>query len=115
VHVTGGILLAGTPERLDWLKMAQARGAISAWSSSCCRSRSQEDLPADDEAHFVGAIYDPIEGHVDPYGVTHAYAKAAQLAGAEINRQTRVLDMKQRPDGSWDVVTERARCTPSTW
>ena len=27
--------------------------------------------------------------------------------GAEINRQTRVLDMQARPDGSWDVITER--------
>src|SRR6202790_5846826 len=26
VHITGGIMLAGTQERLDWLKMAQARG-----------------------------------------------------------------------------------------
>ena len=26
VHITGGIMLAGTPERLDWLKMAKARG-----------------------------------------------------------------------------------------
>jgi dimethylglycine dehydrogenase len=43
---------------------------------------------------------------VDPYGVTHAYAKAAQLAGAQIQRQTRVVDTKPRPDGSWDVITE---------
>src|SRR5690348_10051787 len=26
MHVTGGLLLAGTRERMDWLKMAQARG-----------------------------------------------------------------------------------------
>src|SRR6476659_9441520 len=26
LHVTGGLLLAGTPERIDWLRMAQARG-----------------------------------------------------------------------------------------
>ena len=34
--------------------------------------------------HFVGAMYDPVEGHLDPWGVTQAYAKCAQLAGAEI-------------------------------
>ncbi|MCX7057926.1 MAG: FAD-dependent oxidoreductase [Proteobacteria bacterium] len=34
-----------------------------------------------------------------------AYAKAAQIGGAEIVRQTRVVDTKQRPDGSWDVIT----------
>src|SRR5579872_1914537 len=26
VHITGGIMLAGTQERMDWLKMAKARG-----------------------------------------------------------------------------------------
>src|ERR1700753_3134874 len=26
VHLTGGIMLAGTQQRLDWLKLAQARG-----------------------------------------------------------------------------------------
>src|SRR5271170_6477297 len=26
VHITGGLMLAGTPERLDWLKQVQARG-----------------------------------------------------------------------------------------
>ena len=60
-----------------------------------------------EEKHFLGAIYDPIEGHVDPYGVTHAYAKAAQMGGAEIVRHNRVLDTKPRADGTWDVVTEQ--------
>jgi dimethylglycine dehydrogenase len=52
-------------------------------------------------------MYDPIEGHVDPYGVTHAYAKSAQLGGAEIVRQTRVTALQPRPDGTWDVFTDR--------
>ena len=52
-------------------------------------------------------MYDPVEGHVDPYGVTHAYAKAAQIEGATIERQTRVTDLQPRPDGTWDVITEK--------
>jgi len=43
---------------------------------------------------------------VDPYGVTHAYAKAAQIGGAQVVRHTRVTDLKARGDGSWDVITE---------
>jgi dimethylglycine dehydrogenase len=107
VHVNGGILLAGTPERLDWLKMAQARGRYLGMQLELLSvAEAKKIFPLLEEAHFVGAIYDPIEGHVDPYGVTHAYAKAAQLGGAQIQRQTRVVDMKARPDGSWDVITE---------
>src|ERR1700728_2943591 len=108
VHVNGGILLAGTPERLDWLKMTQARGRYLGMQLELLSvAEAKKMFPLLDAAHFVGAIYDPIEGHVDPYGVTHAYAKSAQLAGAEINRQTRVMDMKARPDGGWDVITDK--------
>jgi dimethylglycine dehydrogenase len=60
-----------------------------------------------DKKHFAGAMYDPIEGHVDPNGVTYAYAKSAQIGGAEIVRQCRVTELRQRTDGSWDVITEQ--------
>jgi dimethylglycine dehydrogenase len=106
VHVTGGIMLAGTPERMDWLKMTQARGRYLGMELELLSAAEAKKIyPLMDTRHFVGAMYDPIEGHVDPYGVTHAYAKSAQLAGAEIIRQTRVIDMQPRPDGSWDVTT----------
>jgi len=107
LHITGGLMLAGTPERLDWLKMTVARGRYLGMDLELIdMAETKKRFPLLDEKHFVGAIYDPIEGHVDPYGVTHAYAKSAQLGGAEIVRQNRVVDLKQRADGSWDVITE---------
>ena len=106
VHITGGIMLAGTRERVDWLKMAVARGRYLGMDLELISVDEAAKLfPLMDKKHFLGAIYDPIEGHVDPYGVTHAYAKSAQIGGAEIVRQTRVLDLQQRPDGTWDVIT----------
>lgn len=106
MHITGGLMLAGTPERMDWLKMTVARGRYLGMELELLSVDETKKLyPLMDPAHFVGAIYDPIEGHVDPYGVTHAYAKSAQLGGAEIVKQTRVTDLKQRADGSWDVIT----------
>ncbi|MFI4995302.1 MAG: FAD-dependent oxidoreductase [Hyphomicrobiales bacterium] len=108
VHITGGLMLAGTTERLDWLKMTQARGRYLGMQLDFVSMDEAERLmPLIDKRHFVGALYDPIEGHVDPSGVTNAYAKSAQLAGAEIYRRTRVTDLSPRPDGSWDVVTEK--------
>jgi dimethylglycine dehydrogenase len=107
VHITGGIMLAGTQERLDWLKMAKARGRYLGMELELVSVTEAKKLfPLMAEQHFVGAMFDPIEGHVDPYGVTHAYAKSAQLAGAEVVRRTRVVDLKSRPDGSWDVITD---------
>ena len=108
VHITGGLMLAGTPERVDWLRMAVARGRYLGMDLQLVSAAEAKKLyPLLDEKHFLGAIYDPIEGHVDPYGVTHAYAKSAQLAGAEIVRQNRVIDTRQRADGTWDVITEK--------
>jgi dimethylglycine dehydrogenase len=107
VHITGGLMLAGSRERLDWLKMAKARGRYLGMDLEIISVDEAAKLfPLLDKKHFKGAMYDPIEGHVDPYGVTHAYAKSAQIGGAEIVRQTRVTDLKARNDGSWDVITD---------
>ena len=52
-------------------------------------------------------MWDPIEGHLDPYGTTHAYAKSARIAGAEIYLHNRVTELVPNADGSWNVVTEQ--------
>jgi dimethylglycine dehydrogenase len=107
MHITGGIMLAGTDERLDWLKMTQARGRYLGMDLEIISVDEAAKLfPLMDKKHFKGAMYDAIEGHVDPYGVTHAYAKAAEMGGAEVVRRDRVTDLKARTDGSWDVITE---------
>ncbi|HXY97677.1 MAG TPA: FAD-dependent oxidoreductase [Steroidobacteraceae bacterium] len=107
MHVTGGIMLAGTRARLDWLKMAKARGRYLGMELEIISvDEAARIFPLMNKQHFVGALYDPIEGHVDPYGVTHAYAKAAQIGGAQVVRHTRVTDLKARADGSWDVITD---------
>src|SRR5690606_16982252 len=55
----------------------------------------------------LGGLYDSNEGHLDPYGTTHAYAGAARKRGAEVILRNRVVELRQRPDGSWNVVTEK--------
>jgi dimethylglycine dehydrogenase len=108
MHVTGGLNLAGTQERLDWLKMARARGRYLGMNLEIISiDEAARMYPFIEKKHFVGAMFDPVEGHLDPWGVTQAYAKCAQMAGAEIVRFNRVVDLKGRPDGSWDVFTEK--------
>ena len=63
-------------------------------------------FPLMDPQYFVGALYDPVEGHVDPSGVTRAYVKCAQMAGAEVHQHTPVVGLEQRADGTWDVRVE---------
>ncbi len=87
--------------------MAQARGRYLGMELEILSVDEAAKLfPLMNKKHFAGAMLDPIEGHVDPYGVTHAYAKSAEIGGAEVVRHTRVTDLKTRSDGTWDVITE---------
>ncbi len=111
IHLTGGVMLAGTEERLDWLKMAHGRGRYLGMDTEIISvEEAAEIMPLIDPSCFVGALYDPMEGHVDPSGVTQAYAKSARANGATVVRQTKVEDLAQNPDGSWRVLTNQGEC-----
>jgi dimethylglycine dehydrogenase len=108
IHMTGGIMLAGTPERHDFLKMMRSRARYLGLDMEMISvDEAAKRFPMMDKSHFVGALYNTLEGHVDPTGVTNAFAKAARIAGAEVVRFNRVIETNQRPDGTWDVVTEK--------
>ncbi len=107
IHLPGGLMLADTEVRMDFLRMAQARGRYLGMELELISAREARDLfPLLDPQYFVGAMYDAVEGHVDPSGVTRAYVKCAQMAGAEVHQHTKVEGLAQRPDGTWDVRIE---------
>ncbi|HEX6785614.1 MAG TPA: FAD-dependent oxidoreductase [Acidimicrobiales bacterium] len=108
IHLPGGLMLADTRERLDWLRMAQARGRYLGMDLEIITpAEAKAVFPLMEDQYFVGALFDPVEGHVDPTGVTNAYAICARNAGAEVYRHTMVTDLRQHADGTWDVVTEQ--------
>ena len=108
IHITGGVDLAGTRERMDFLKVACGRARYLGLDMEIISVDEAARLfPLMDKQHFVGALYNPLEGHVDPAGVTQAYAKAARKLGADVYRFTRVTGLSQRADGSWDVHTDK--------
>jgi dimethylglycine dehydrogenase len=108
IHITAGVDLAATRERLDFLKVACARARyLGLGMEMISVDEAARIFPLLDKRHFVGALYNPLEGHVDPAGVTQAYAKAARKLGAEVYRFTRVTALSQRSDGGWDVTTDK--------
>ncbi len=108
LHMTGGVMLAATQSRFDWLKSIVAKGRYSGLDAEIITPKEAHDLmPLLDPDQFVGALYDEVEGHLDPYGTTHAYAKSATKNGAEIHLHTKVEDIVQKTDGTWDVVTNQ--------
>ena len=108
LHLTGGAMMADTPERMDFLKHTHAKGRYLGMSTEIITpSDVKKMFPLIDESHFVGALWDPVEGHLDPSGTTHAYAKSAKILGAELSLRNRVVELNQNSDGIWNVVTEK--------
>jgi dimethylglycine dehydrogenase len=108
LHLTGGVMMADTPERMDFLRLSHAKGRYLGMETELITpSEAKAMFPLMDEKNFVGAMWDPVEGHLDPSGTTHAYAKAAKNLGAEIVLRNRVVELTQDTDGTWNVVTEQ--------
>ena len=108
LHHVGGVTLAEDQERFDMLKAERAKHRFMGLETEIV---SPEDIakiaPVTNIDGIVGGLYDPLDGHLDPSGTTHAYAKAARMGGATIETHCKVIETNQRPDGSWDVVTNK--------
>jgi len=112
VHLTGEVMLADNEDRMDWLRMVHARGRYLGMETELISvAEAAQKVPFLVEEHFVGALWDPVGGHVDPSGVTHAYATAARMSGAEVYRNTWAYDIVANSDDTWDVVTEQGTIT----
>ena len=104
----GGLYLASTPERLDYLRLERAKARYMGMDADFISMDEVKRLnPLINTDEYLGALFEPADGSVDPSGVTNAYARSAIHHGAEIIRNNPVHDLTQRPDGSWDVHTEK--------
>ncbi len=108
VHLTGGVMLAATEARLDWMKGIVAKNRYLGIDCNIITpDEAYELMPLIDPRQFVGAVQTYVDGHLDPSGVTHAYAKSARKLGAEIEQHCKVDDLTQNADGTWNVVTDK--------
>ncbi|MBY8978175.1 GcvT family protein [Rhodobacteraceae bacterium NNCM2] len=111
-HMTGGVMLASTPERFDWLKSMSAKGKYQDIQTEVITpEEAHEIMPLLDPGQFVGALKTYVDGHLDPSGVTWAYAKSAKKLGAEFHQQTKVEDILQTPSGEWLIKTNQGDVT----
>ena len=107
LHHSGGMTLADTPERFDMLKAERAKHRYMGLHTEILTpAEIKERAELVNIEGIIGALYDPLDGHLDPSGTTHAYAKAARMGGAEIVTHNRVLETNPHADG-WEVVTEK--------
>ncbi|MCB1421075.1 MAG: FAD-dependent oxidoreductase, partial [Nitratireductor sp.] len=108
LHHVGGVTLAGDRDRMDYLVAEHAKHKYMGLDTRIVGPDEIRELsPITNTEGVIGGLYDPLDGHLDPSGTTHAYAKAARMAGAEIVLRNPVRELSQRSDGTWDVVTEQ--------
>ena len=112
LHMTGGLTLAGTPERWEWLQ-ANYRIFQSIGIDDCelmSPEEAQKRCPIMSTEGVLGAMWADREGYLDTTGTVHAYAIAAKKRGAEYYEHTKVEALTQTADG-WQVVTDKGTIT----
>ncbi|AVO39851.1 GcvT family protein [Pukyongiella litopenaei] len=108
LHHVGGITLADNRDRFDMLLAERAKHRFMGLETEIVTPAEIAKLsPITNLDGIIGALYDPLDGHLDPSGTTHAYARAARMGGAAIETRCMVVETNQRADGSWDVVTDK--------
>ncbi|MEM9095962.1 MAG: FAD-dependent oxidoreductase [Pseudomonadota bacterium] len=109
LHMTGGITFACDPNRWEWLQSAyrifQTIGIEDCYLMT--PEEIKEKCPIMSLDNVIGGLWADREGYIDTTGTVQAYARAAKMRGADVIEHNKVEELNQRPDGSWDVVTEK--------
>ncbi|MER9096137.1 FAD-dependent oxidoreductase [Mesorhizobium sp. M0700] len=108
LHSTGGFYLASNKTWYDYLKRERSKARYMGLDQEFISLKEvAERHPLIDSSHYLAALWDPLDGDIDPSGVCYAYAKSARVHGAQYFTHTPVTETRQRKDGTWDVVTAK--------
>jgi len=108
MHATGGFYAASNKDWYDYLKRERSKARYMGLDQEFISLKELADRhPLIDPKRYVAALWDPLDGDIDPSGVTYAYAKAAKKLGGSYHTHSAVIETNQRTDGSWDVVTDK--------
>ena len=111
--MSGGMELAETPERWHWLRSELAWLRTQDTDAYLLTPEEAVELvPIIDPTGLYGALFDPLEGNLDPNGATQAYAGAAPQARRRGDpAQPRRCTLARLPNGEWRVETEQGDIT----
>uniref|UniRef100_A0A8C1MLG7 Dimethylglycine dehydrogenase n=1 Tax=Cyprinus carpio TaxID=7962 RepID=A0A8C1MLG7_CYPCA len=105
-HQPGSIRLASTPVRVDELKYQMTR---THWHPTpqflIGPEKIQQLFPLLNMDKVLAGLYNPGDGHIDPYSLTMALAAGARMYGAQIYYPAPVTGITPTADGRWDVQT----------
>uniref|UniRef100_A0A8C3UGQ2 Dimethylglycine dehydrogenase n=1 Tax=Catharus ustulatus TaxID=91951 RepID=A0A8C3UGQ2_CATUS len=105
-HQPGSIRIASTPTRVDEFKYQMTR---AGWHPTeqylITPEKVQELFPLLNMDKVLAGLYNPGDGHIDPYSLTMALAAGARKYGAQLNYPVQVTNLNPRSDGTWEVET----------
>ena len=111
-HITGGMRTAYTQDQLDTyhhhVGVAQAMGVDMEVIDAKEAGRRHPLLSTDG---MSGAWWDPLDGYIDPSGITRALARHARKAGAEVYRFNPVENISRKASGEFVVHTKNGDIT----
>ena len=108
LHMTGGFYLASNKTWYDYLKRERSKARYMGLHQEWVDLKEiAERHPLIDPKHYYAALWDDQDGDLDPSGTTYAFAKAARHFGGQYFTHTPVTTTRMRPDGQWEVTTER--------
>ncbi len=108
IHQTGCLYLAVTEQEVEFFQAERTKARHLGMALDFISLEEARRLnPLIQTSDYQAAMFDPHDGHVDPSGVTQAYAQAARQAGAEVYRHTPVTRITRLESGEWDVETSR--------
>ena len=107
-HGCGGLRFALKPAEVEWFHRVAAVGKLIGFDCEIIdRAKIRQINPWVNTDGVLAAAWTIGDGHVDPAGVSNALVRGAKQKGATVVTNTRVTDIKQRPSGEWEVLTER--------
>ena len=106
--VVSNIRLASTKERMDeYYQYAAVAKTIGVEVKFLSPDQVKEIWPLCNIEGLIGAIQNPEDGYIQPADLTQALAIGARNKGAEIYRNTSVINIKQLENDSWVVETDK--------
>ncbi len=107
-HITGSVRLAHNRNRMDEFHHVQSMGRANGLDYDILPpSELKARYPYIETHDLLGALWDPLDGDIDPSQLTQALARGARALGARVQRHTRVTGLAQRPGGEWRVTTDK--------
>jgi dimethylglycine dehydrogenase len=107
-HPCGGLRLAANAHELAWLKHIYGYSKSIGFGMEIVGLDAIKRLnPFLTTDNVIAAAWTTDDGHGDPSGLCNALAKGARDLGASVERHNRVVEIRKRHSGEWEVITEK--------